>query len=174
MPLNSGVRGQFVKPVLVAFLCLALSGAVGAVEIKNPHFFINLPGDWKEQPGSSAEQFILTSDSRKAQITISYIPMNAKGRNLEEIANKLLEFRFAAERSAVPGREIQLGEPWGSKGPDGAVQVNYMGRDNLGRFFFFAGFVTETSTVSVTGELEHSDQEALHAFYKEVLSNFGY
>jgi hypothetical protein len=155
-------------------LFLLLSGAVEAVEIKNQYFFINVPGDWKESPGSTPEQFVLTSESRRAQITISYIPMNAKERNLEEIANKLLEFRLAAERDATPDREIQIGEPWGSKGPDGAVQVNYLGRDNLGRYFFFAGFVTETSTVSVTGELEHSDQAALHPFYQEVLSSFGY
>ncbi|KRD79846.1 hypothetical protein [Lysobacter sp. Root983] len=158
----------------IAILFFALSGAAAAVEIKNQYFHLNLPGDWQQQEGADSEQFIVTSDSRQAQVTISYVPMNAKGRDLEQIANKLLEFRFAAEREAAADREIFFSEPWGSKPQDGGLQVNYMGHDSLGRYFFFAGFITETHTTSVTGELEHSNEPALHAFYKEVLSNFGY
>jgi hypothetical protein len=172
--LNSGVRGQPVSLRAAAIVLLALSGAVSAVEIKNQHFRLNLEGDWKQQAGTNPEQFIVTSASRKAQITISYIPMNAKGRNLEEIANTLLEFRFDAERKAASDREVFFSEPWGSRADDGSLQVNYMGRDSLGRYFFFAGFITKSQTTSVTGELEHSDQSALHAFYQEVLGNFGY
>ena len=157
-----------------AILLFALSGAASAVEIKNPYFHLTLPGDWKQQEGTDPEQFVIASASRKAQITISYVPMNAKDRDLEQIANKLLEFRFAAEREAAPDREVFFSEPWGSKPDAGSLQVNYMGRDSLGRYFFFAGFVTETHTTSITGELEYSNEPALHAFYQEVLSNFGY
>jgi hypothetical protein len=53
-------------------------------------------------------------------------------------------------------------------------QINYMGHDSLGRYFFYTGFVTEMGITSVTGELERSDTSALHGFYKEVLNNFGY
>jgi hypothetical protein len=163
-----------VRSAIILSLLLSFSGAIAAVEIKNSFFHLNLPGDWKEQAGSSPQQFIVSSESRKAQVTISYIPMKAQGRELDEIADKLLEFRFAAEHEAASDREVFLGEPWRSTSSDGSVQVNYMGRDSLGRYFFFTGFITETHTVSVTGELEFSNQPALHRFYQEVLSNFGY
>ncbi|WP_240127106.1 hypothetical protein [Thermomonas alba] len=162
-----------MRGILLVLLFL-YTGASGAVEIKNDYFRLSLPGDWKQQKGSDPEQFVVVSDSRKAQITISYIPMNAKGRDLNVIASKLLEFRFAAEREATPDREVFFSEPWSSAPASGGIQVNYMGHDSLGRYFFFSGFITETHTTSVTGELEHSDEPSLHAFYREVLTNFGY
>jgi hypothetical protein len=71
-------------------LCLSLSGAYAAVDIKNYYFRLSLPGDWIERKGSDSEQFIVTSASRKAQLTISVVPMSARAENLKQIADKML------------------------------------------------------------------------------------
>ena len=161
--------------LLAATLLLSLfCGSAAAVEIKNDYFRLSLPGDWHQEDGASPEQFIVVSDSRKAQITISYVPMSATESDLQRVADKLLELRLRAEREVTPERVVSLGEPWVSNPADGGVQVNYLGHDSLGRHFFFAGFVTETHVTSVTGELEHSNESAVRSLYKEVLSNFSY
>ena len=163
-----------MRRLAAAFLLLALCGASHAVEIKNEYFHLNLPGDWREEPGASAEQFVVVSDSRKAQVTVSYVPLAAASSDLERVAQKLLELRRQAELEAASDRQVILTEPWTSRPSGGGIQVNYLGHDSLGRHFFFAGFVTETHVTSVTGELEFSNEASLHAFYQEVLSNFGY
>ena len=89
-------------------------------------------------------------------------------------SDKMLEVRFAAERKAAADRQLTFGAPWRSKPAGAGIQINYMGHDSLGRYFFYTGFITETGITGVTGELEHGDESALHGFYKEVLSNFGY
>ena len=160
--------------VVACLLLVSLSGAYAAVDIKNHYFRLSLPGDWVERKGSDSEQFIVTSASRSAQLTISVVPMSAKGKNLEQIAEKMLEFRFAAERKAAADRQLVFGAPWRSKPVGGGVQINYMGHDSVGRYFFYTGLVTEAGVTSVTGELEHSDEATLHDFYKEVLNSFGY
>lgn len=159
---------------IVGLVFFFLSGAASAVEIANPYFHLDMPGDWLQQPTSDPDQFVITSESRKAQLTISYVPMNAKGRDLKQIGNKLLEFRFSAEQEVAGDRGLVFSDPWGTEHPDGTIQVNYLGHDTLGRHFFFSGFVTETHTTSVTGELEQSSEPALHDFFQEVLSHFGY
>jgi hypothetical protein len=156
------------------FLSLAFCGAAAAVEIKNEYFQLNLPGDWHQEKGASPEQFIVVSDSRRAQITISYVPLTAEDTDLQRVADKLLELRLQAEREAAPDRTVSLGKPWSSRPADGGVQINYFGHDSLGRHFFFAGFVTKTHAVSVTGEIEYSSERSIQEFYKEVLSHFGY
>jgi hypothetical protein len=69
---------------------------------------------------------------------------------------------------------LVLGESWRSNPADGGVQVNYFGQDSLGRRFFYTGFVLEDCVLNVTGELVNASEAQLHAFYKEVLSNFRY
>jgi hypothetical protein len=68
---------------------------------------------------------------------------------------------------------VFFGAPWRSKPAGGGIQINYIGHDSVGRYFFYTGFV-ETGITGITGELEQSNETALHGFYKEVLSNFGY
>jgi hypothetical protein len=86
----------------------------------------------------------------------------------------MIELRFAAERKAAADRQLFFSVPWRSKPVGGGLQINYMGHDSVGRYFFYTGFVTETGITGVTGELEYSNEPALHGFYKEVLSSFGY
>lgn len=167
-------RARTMLNIVTVIILLLLSGAAAAVEISNPYFHLVLPGDWEQQESADPEQFVVSSPIRRAHITISYVPMNTKGRDLETIADKLLELRFAAERAATSDREAFYSEPWGTKLEAGVLQVNYMGRDSFGRYFFFAGFVTETHVTNITGELEDSNEPALHAFYQEVLGNFRY
>jgi hypothetical protein len=163
-----------MKIIATAIILLSLSGVVSAVNFTNPYFHIDLPGDWTQQEGSDPEQFVFTSASRNGQITMSSVPMNTKGQDLERIANKLLEIRFAAEHESSTDREVFTSEPWGTKLEDGALQVNYMGRDSLGRHFFYTGFVTEAHITNVTGELMNGNEPALHAFYQEVLGGLRY
>jgi hypothetical protein len=150
-----------------------MSGASGALELQNQHFRLSLSGDWAEQPGSDPQQFVFASKARRAQLTVSYLPMNTRGRNLEQIGAKLLELRFNAERKAAPNRQLFFGEPWTSRPSGRGLQINYLGHDDRGRFFFFAGFITEDRVTSVYGELQNGDESHLRAFYREVLSNFG-
>ena len=163
-----------MRILALAVLLLISSGVHAAVEIKNQYFSLTLPGDWIEHPGSDAQQFVITSSARKAQVTVSALPLNAKGRDLGLIADKMLELRFKAEHDAAPDRKLSFETPWRSMPTGGGLQVNYMGHDSVGRYFFYTGFITETGVTSVTGELERGSEPALHAFYKEVLSNFGY
>lgn len=155
-------------------LFVVASGANAAVEIKNQYFRLSLAKDWVQQPSSDPEQFVFTSGSREAQVTVSFMPMNAKGRNLDSLADKMLELRLKAEHAVASERRVFIGTPWRSNPAGGGVQINYLGHDNLGRYFFYTGFVTDTGITSVTGELEQSNEQALQAFYKEVLGNFGY
>ena len=114
-----------MRVLVVAFLhLLLLSGAHAAVDIKNHYFHLNLPGDWVEQTSADPEQFIVTSASRKAQLTISVVPMNAKGKNLEKIAYKMIELRFAAERKAAADRQLFFSVPWRSKPVGGGLQID--------------------------------------------------
>ncbi len=144
------------------------------VHFQNHAFSIDLPPGWMQKTGGSAEQFIFENPQRAAYLTISYVHMNAAGRDLDEIANKVLEIRIEEDRKAASGRELVLGEPWRSNPEDGGVQINFFGHDSLGRRFFYTGFVVEDRVVNVTGELVNASEAQLHAFYKEVLSNFGY
>jgi hypothetical protein len=159
---------------LVVLVFFVATEAKSAVEIRNQYFRLDLPGDWIQQPSSDPEQFVFTSAARKAQVTVSVLPMNAKGRDLDPVVGKLLEVRLRAEHAVAAGRQVTIGTPWRSHPSGGGVQVNYLGHDDLGRYFFYTGFVTDTGITSVTGELEQSSEPALHAFYKEVLGNFGY
>lgn len=52
------------------------------------------------------------------------------------------------------------------------MQVNYVGYDNFGRYFFYSGFVESCRLISITGELIGGDPASLEEFLKEVLTNF--
>jgi hypothetical protein len=169
------VRGQLKRAFCFVFLLFVFATeANAAVEIKNQYFRLTLPEDWMQQPSSDPEQFVFTSVVRKAQVTVSVMPMNAKGRNLDSIADKMLKIRFKAEHAVAPERKVAIGTPWRSNPAGGGVQINYLGHDNLNRHFFYTGFITDTGITNVTGELEESNEQILKAFYKEVLGNFGY
>jgi len=144
------------------------------MEIRNPYFYLNLNVDWFQEETTDEEQFLFRSKSKNAYLTVSCQPMNAKGYDLKKISNKLLETRFEAERNLPDGREVALAEPWGTEMPDGTLQVNYFGRDSHGRYFFYTGFITETHTTNITGELLDGNQPELEEFYKFILSNFGF
>jgi hypothetical protein len=161
-------------PVIGLLLLFSAPQIHSAVNVRNHYFRLALPGDWALRKGEDPEQFVFISAARSAQVTISVLPMNAKGKNLEQITDKLLEVRLAAERKTAADRQIFFSAPWRSMPAGGGIQINYMGHDSLGRYFFYSGFVTETGITSVTGELVHSNEPALRDFYKEVLNNFGY
>jgi hypothetical protein len=145
-----------------------------AIELRSPYYKIELQGDWRVEASADPIQRILVSDSRRAQLTLSHVAMDARGRDLGEIARKLIEFRLKAERDATPGREVIIQEPWSSVPAPGSIQVNYMGKDSLDRYFFYVGFVTEAHVVNITGEVEKGSDEALRALYIEALANFGF
>lgn len=161
-----------MRGLTVFILLLGCGGAANAVEIKNDYFWLDLPGDWRQERTVVPSQFVVTSRSSKAQITLSYLPISAQENDLQRIADRLFATRKNALREV--DRTVVFHESWSSKPADGGIQVNFIASDRAGRRFFYVGFVTQTHVTSVTGELEFRSNRRIREFYRKVLSHFSY
>lgn len=157
----------------LALLLTTTQQVIAMVNFDNGVFRLSLDGDWMKNNTKNENQFVFVSNDRNSQITISYDLYQIPDEKIENVANELLQIRFESEHKADSEREVFIGEPWVSQAK-GGVQINYIGRDSLNRYFFYTGFVLSDRVVNVYGEIEHSSKEEIEKFYGQVLSNFGY
>lgn len=114
------------------------------VDIKHPHFHLQLDGDWTQVQSPDAEQFCFESRSRKSSIVISVMPLRVPRDKLLDAALALAEGRRLGELESNPTAKVTLGEMLVDLKENGqAGHVAYAGYDDQGRIFRFMGWVTQ-------------------------------
>jgi len=139
------------------------------VDIRHPHFHLQLGGDWRQVPSPDAQQFLLESQARKSSIVISVLQLRVPQEKLVDAAVALAEGRRQGELNASPASKITLGEMLIDLKENGqAGHVAYAGYDDEGRFFRFMGWVTRIKAFSLWVSTTTHDNDESKAVFGEV------
>jgi hypothetical protein len=151
----------------IPFLCQA------EVNYKNHYIRIHLKDDWIQIQSLTKSQLSFSSMMHSAGITISETRLSTSDSDLHRVADELIRIRIEVEKELQPNSAISYSKPWSTKYDDG-LQVNYMGHDDQGRYFFFTGFIVKKRVISVYGELNDGSESSLRRFFQETLSSIEY
>lgn len=168
-------RPQTMRKLLACLLAFLPFGAWAASSVETRAFTLKLEGDWKQQQSSDPEQQTYYSKQLDVGLTTSFMLIKAKRSDTERIANKLKDFRLAAENTAADkfGLKMTIADPIVvpfSKGH----QVAYYGHDNTNRQFRYLGLVLPSKVINIYAESKTRSQKEVEEVFEELLKSLSY
>jgi len=167
-------------PVALAVLVLAPSEYVSrsvqiveavVLELKEPKYFkIALEGDWIETATNDPEQRAVYSKQSDVGVTISRMSGNFAKTGIDRAAEKLKDFRLAAEKKAGQTFQVHMTIASPVVAPfSRGYQVAYYGHDSRGRQFRYLGLVMSDKMINIYAESKSQTQEGLENVFASFI-----
>lgn len=142
--------------------------------VETDEYRLRLKGDWTRIPDPDPLRLVLESESRRADVVISYLPADLPRDRLHAGAETVIASRMKAhaELDARLGHEPStFGDVWIEPEQDGSVHLAYAGYNHETIFRFF-GWVTERKFLNFWVSTETQDDATARRVFDEVWAGF--